>query len=453
MQVLFAKKVVFPLQEFLKRKNTLERAKELGQTQWLSAEGIKQLQFERLKRLLKFAYEHVPYYRRVFDEHGARSYRFQSLDDLRTIPYLTREMLRSEFNQLRADVPMRGVHQISTGGSSGSPVRILGDPNRNAFIDAARLRAHGWFNTDVGEREIVLWGSPIEITRQDRVRRIRDRLLNSRLLSAFTLEEQTLSSYVHEIIRFKPSKIYGYASALYVLAEYFKKSQRKPPNTLKVIFATAEPLFDFQRRTIEEVFGVKVAVEYGARDAGLMANECPRGRLHIPAEGMLIEIDNKPGVDYGEVIVTNLESRAMPLIRYRTGDVAEYDTDSCSCGRGLPILRAVQGRQTDFLLTRDGRLIHALAVIYILRERPEIEQFQVRQESLTKVVIRIVRRMELQPNIQEQIIRDLKHVLGSGMEVDLLLSSAIDTSPSGKFRYVVSDVARSYFETALEASS
>jgi phenylacetate-CoA ligase len=116
-------------------------------------------------------------------------------------------------------------------------------------------------------------------------------------------------------------------------------------------------------------------------------------------------------------------------------------------------LRAVQGRQTDFLLTRDGRLIHALAVIYILRERPEIEQFQVRQESLTKVVIRIVRRMELQPNIEEQIIRDLKHVLGSGMEVDLLFSSAIDSSPSGKFRYVVSDVARSYFETALEASS
>jgi phenylacetate-CoA ligase len=453
VRVLFAKRIVFPLQEFIKGKNTLVRAKSLERSQWLARERIRELQFDRLKEHLDFAYQHVPYYRKLFDEHGTQPNRIQNFNDFRKIPCLTRETLRSEFDRLRANTLIRGIQRITTGGSSGLPVTILVDPNRNSFIDAARLRAQRWFEADVGEREIVLWGSPIEVTRQDRIRNLRDRLLNSRLLSAFNLEKRNLSAYVEEISRFRPSKMYGYASALYVLAEHFKKSKRTPPDSLKVIIATAEPLFEFQRRTIEEVFGAKVAVEYGARDAGLVANECPGGGLHIAAEGMLVEVDSEPGGSASEVIVTNLDSRAMPLIRYRTGDIAENEENLCRCGRGLPTLKSVQGRQTDFLLTRDGRLIHALAVIYVLRERPEIKQFQVQQESLTEVTVRIVPQTELQLGAEETIIKDLKVVLGTDMEIKLISCPFIASSPSGKFRYVVSDVARSYFDDSLKASS
>ena len=439
----FARNVVFPLQERIKGKNTHAILRELEQSQWLPANRVHELQFDRLKSHLEFAYQHVPYYRHVFDEHGIQPDRIRDFTDFQRIPFLTRESLRHHFENLRATAPIRGLQKLSTGGSTGVPVTVLVDPIRNSFIDAARLRSHRWFDADIGVREVVLWGSPIEITRQDRIRCVRDRLLNSRLLSAFNMGETSLASYSDFIASYQPVKIYGYASALYLLARYFREAKRRPPRSLKVIFATAEPLFDFQRQTIEEVFGVKVAVEYGARDAGLMANECPNGGLHIPAEGMVVEIERYDSDTTGEIVVTNLYSRAMPIIRYRTGDVGTLGSEPCSCGRGLPLVKKVEGRQTDFITTSDGRVIHALAVIYVLRECPEIEKFQVVQESIDKLTATIVPRANLESAVRKKIGHDLQRVLGSSMEINIVTAQEIAATASGKYRYVVSKVAAS----------
>jgi phenylacetate-CoA ligase len=450
MYPFLARRVVFPLQERLKGKSTLSLLKELERSQWLPAGRMQELQFDRLKQQLEFAYHHVPYYRRLFDEHGTPPHRINDFTDFHRIPFLTRETLRAQFDTLRSRLRIRGVQKISTGGSTGSPVAVLIDPVRNSFIDAARLRSHRWFDADLGVREIVLWGSPIEITRQDYIRSMRDLLLNSKLLSAFNLGERNLLTYCETIIRYRPVKMYGYASALYLLARYFRRAKLRPPQSLKVVFATAEPLFDFQRRTIEEVFGVKVAVEYGARDAGLMANECPSGGLHISAEGMVVEIERSNSEVLGEVVVTNLHSRAMPIIRYRTGDVGELGAEPCPCGRGLPLLKKIDGRQTDFIMTPDGRVVHALAVIYVLRECPQVEKFQVIQDSIDNLTVTIVPRAELQVAVRERIVHDLQRVLGTEMQIDLVISSVIPSSASGKFRYVVSKIAASHLST-LEA--
>lgn len=438
MHPFIAGRVLFPIQERLKGKSTYAFLNELERSQWFPAGRIEELQFGRLKQHLEFAYQHVPYYRRLFDENETQPHRIKDLTDFHRVPFLTRELLRDQFESLRASPTIRRVQKMSTGGSTGSPVAVLVDPIRNSFIDAARLRSHRWFDADMGAREIVLWGSPIEVTRQDYIRYFRDRLLNSRLLSAFNMGEANLAKYTEILLKYQPVKMYGYASALYLLAQYFRKAKQRPPKSLKVIFATAEPLFDFQRKTIEECFGVRVAVEYGARDAGLMANECPDGGMHIPAEGMIIEVNRSGSNQAGEIIVTNLHSRAMPIIRYRTGDVGELASDPCSCGRGLPLLKKVEGRQTDFIMTRDGRVIHALAVIYVLRECPQVEKFQVVQDSMDKLTVTIVPRMELQSTVREQIIHDLQKVLGTTTEISLVTASEILTTASGKFRYVIS---------------
>jgi phenylacetate-CoA ligase len=292
----------------------------------------------------------------------------------------------------------------------------------------------------------VLWGSPIEITRQDCIRHARDHLLNSRLLSAFHMGKTALAKYSDIIVRYGPVKMYGYASALYLLARYFQETKRKPPPSLKVVFATAEPLFDFQRKVIQDVFGVRVAVEYGARDAGLMANECPAGGLHIPAEGMVVEIERSGSDVTGEIIVTNLYSRAMPIIRYRTGDVGELGTEPCPCGRGLPLLKKVEGRQTDFLVATDGHILHALAVIYILREMATVKEFQVIQERLDRIVVRVVPEASFSKGDESSIVRKVRHLLGDNVEVVVDLTTEIPRLPSGKFRYVTSHVATAYIE-------
>jgi len=441
MHPAIVRRVLYPAHERLKGKPTFQWLQRLEGTQRWSRERLLDYQAERLRLLMAFAVRHVPYYARVFAEHGMSPGDVRTPEDLRRLPFLTRAGLREHFGALRARAPRRGVQRIATGGSTGEPVAILVDMARMGFGEGSRLRAHRWFGIEPGEREIVLWGSPIELGRQDAVRTVRDWLLNSRLLSAFDLSETALARYVAAIRQYRPAKMYGYASAIYLLARYIEATGTRPPIGLKAIFTTAEPLFDFQRKTIQAVFQCPVAVEYGARDAGLIANECPDGRLHIPIEGMHVEIADPDAHGVGEIVVTVLDSHVFPIVRYRTGDVGSLDTSACPCGRGLPSLRAVEGRQTDFLVTPDGRCLHALAVIYPLREMSGIASFQVVQNAADRVNVSIVPGAGFREGDGELVKSSLRTVLGRAVAVDVRTVTAIERTRSGKFRYVVSHVA------------
>jgi phenylacetate-CoA ligase len=446
MHPFVVRKLIFPLHERLKGKSTYARLAEIEQSQWMAQEALLDLQFRRLKQHLEFAYREIPYYTRLLDAHALQPHRIDSLADFARVPFLTKDIIRKEFERLQPTRKRSRVQWMSTGGSTGAPVTILIDAERTAFTDACRMRAHRWYGVDVGSREIVLWGSPIELTKQDHVRMLRDRLMNSRLLSAFNMGEKSLAEYAKTVNDYRPEKLYGYASAIFLLAAYMKKTGRNLRVSPKAVFATAEPLFDFQRKTIEEVFQCPVSIEYGARDAGLIALECPSGGLHIAAEGMIVEIDRAGREGLGEIVITNLYSFAMPIIRYRTGDVGEFDDTPCPCGRLLPRLKRVEGRQTDFLVAEDGRLIHALAIIYVMREIPIVKEFQVTQESLRRLVIHVVAESSLPANERKTIERKAKHLLGHHVDVVIQEMSSIPVSPSGKFRYVISRVADSYLK-------
>lgn len=451
MHPYLVRNILFPLQERLKGKSTYARLGELEQSQWADPQALLQLQFRQLKHHLEFAYREVPYYTRLLDEHSLPPQRIQSLADFARIPGLTKDIIRKDFARLQPPRLPAGVQKMSTGGSTGAPVTFLVDPKRTAFTDACRIRAHRWYGVDVGSPEIVLWGSPIELTRQDYIRMARDRLMNSWLLSAFDLGEPSLAQYADTVDERRPEKIYGYASAIYVLADYLKKIGRRPRFAPKVIFTTAEPLFDFQRQVIEAVFGCPVSVEYGARDAGLIALQCPSGGLHIPAEGMLVEIDGAAADGGGEIVVTNLHSYAMPIVRYRTGDIGRLDSGPCPCGRALPRLKSVEGRQTDFLVAQDGRRLHALAIIYVLREIPAIQSFQVIQESLNRLVVRIVAASAIEAAHRQTIEAKAKILLGADVDVTIEELASIPLTASGKFRYVISNVAESHLDGRREA--
>jgi phenylacetate-CoA ligase len=446
MHSIIVNKIVFPLQEFVKRKPTFQYWDELERSQWLSPAELSQLQLRRLVEQLAFAYHQVPYYRGLFDKLGLKPEEIGSLRDFERIPFLEKEVIRSSRDDLQPKTRVLGTHKMSTGGSTGSPVTVFVDRSRAAFTDAVRMRAHRWFGVDVGAREIALWGSPIEMGRQDWLRNVRDRFVNSRFLAAFNMSEERMAEYGNFIQKYRPVKMYGYASAFYLLAEFLKGKNWRSPSELKVIFVTAEPLYEFQRRTIEDVFECAVAVEYGARDAGLMANECPNGGLHIPAEGMLIEIDSPDATGLGELVATNLFSNAMPIIRYRTGDMGRMLREPCPCGRALPRLESIEGRRTDFLMTPSGRVIHALAIIYPLRESPFVKQFQVVQETLDKVVLRVVPGAKLSSVERQKLMQNAKGALGGGIEIVIESVDEIPRLASGKYRYVVSNVADRYIK-------
>ena len=445
-------RVVFPMHERLKGKPTHRILTELDASQWLAPERVRELQFRRLKRHLEFAYREVPYYQRLLDEHQLQPNRIQSPEDYARIPCLTKDIIRSRFAELQPRRQGRGVKRVSSGGSTGSPVTVLVDPVRAAFTDAARLRTHRWFGVDMGARELVLWGSPIELGRQDHLRSLRDRLLNSRLVSAFDLGAEGLDRCSELLRRYRPEKLYGYASALALLASGLLRRGRLGPSPgVRAVFATAEPLYDFQRRLIEQAFGCPVSVEYGCRDGGLVAMQCPSGSLHIAAEGMMVEVMPEEG-GRGELVLSNLESWAMPIIRYRTGDVGALHRDICACGRGLPVLGSVEGRRTDFLVTPSGKVMHALAAIYVLREEPTVRQFQIIQEEVDHVSVRIVPDGELTTAARQRVLSGLSGLFDGEATIDIELTSEI-AHASGKHRYVISHVAERRLNDLLGAVS
>lgn len=450
MHAAFVKHVVFPLHERVKGLDTLAWLDQLERNQRLTSSALQELQFRDLRALVDFAYEYVPYYRTLLDEHELPPRRIQSPADFAGVPALTKDLIRRHFDALQPRMRRRRTQRISTGGSTGAPVSVLVDAERNAVTQACRLRVHRWFGLDIGVREVVLWGSPIELTRQDRVRRLRDWLVNSRLVSAFDLGEASLARAVRLLRHQRPLKLFGYASALYLLARYLQRTGFRPGGRWpRAVFATAEPLFEFQRVAIAEAFGCAVGTEYGAREAGLIAGECPEGGLHVHADAIVVELEPTADSRLGEVTVTNLHSYAMPLIRYRTGDIAAAEVAPCRCGRALPMLGRVEGRTTDFLVTPDGRVMHALAAIYVLREVPEVREFQILQDRLDRLRVSVVPEPQWTPAVTARIVLGLHRLLGDRVSIEVDLVVSIDRPPSGKHRYVISDVANAALEQLL----
>ncbi|HKY02157.1 MAG TPA: phenylacetate--CoA ligase family protein [Burkholderiales bacterium] len=437
---------VFPIQERVKHHTTVSARKALEASQWLKSVALEEMQLRRLRGLLAHAEMHVPYYRERFGQLDFKSEDVRALSDLQKLPFLTKALIRANTDALKSE-NAQGLARFNTGGSSGEPLTFYIGSERVSHDVAAKWRATRWWDVDIGDPEIVLWGSPIELGAQDRVRLLRDRLMRTRLLPAFEMSENKLEQFVTEIRTTRPRMLFGYPSALARIASYAKnKGVRMNDLNIRVAFVTAERLYPEQRGIIETVFGCKVANGYGGRDAGFIAHECPHGGMHITAEDIIVEtIDAQgrstpPGVA-GEIAVTHLATKDFPFIRYRTGDVGVLDQSLCACGRGLPLLKEIQGRTTDFVVASDGTVMHGLALIYVLRELEEIEAFKIVQESIDYTRVLVVARAGFDAATEEAIVRGLRKRLGEMVRITVEKVQELPSERSGKMRYVQSHVA------------
>ncbi len=437
--------VLFPIHERLKRHDTVAVRAALEQSQWFSADELEALQSRRLQRLIREAYDKTDYYRQLLDNAGIAPADIRCADDLSTLPFLTKSLIREHTDGLKARDAV-GLARFNTGGSSGEPLIFYIGNERVSHDVAAKWRATRWWGVDIGDPEIVIWGSPVELGAQDRIRVWRDRMMRSHLIPAFEMSETNLDSFVEQIRRIRPAMLFGYPSSLSVIARH-AEAKGVPLDDLgiRVAFVTSERLYEQQRADIERVFGCPVANGYGGRDAGFIAHQCPAGGMHITAEDIIVEIvDNEgrvlPPGEAGEVVVTHLATRDFPFIRYRTGDVAVRDVQPCSCGRGLPLLKEIHGRTTDFIVAADGTLMHGLALIYVLREQPSVAAFKIIQESpgLTRVLI--VPGEGYSAEVEATVREGLQKRLGEGVEIRIEPVDEIPRERSGKFRYVVSKV-------------
>lgn len=441
--------LVFPLQEKLKKHDTVTVRHAMEESQWWARGRLEEYQLESLRKLLSHAETHVPYYRELFARNSFDSTGVRSLHDLRLLPFLTKPLIRANTEALKSE-RAEDLARFNTGGSSGEPLVFFIGRERVSHDVAAKWRATRWWDVDIGDREIVLWGSPIELGAQDRIRLLRDRLMRTRLLPAFEMSDEKLAHYSATIRAMRPRMLFGYPSALARVA-VFAKSRGLVMNNLgiRVAFVTAERLYPEQRELIQNVFGCKVANGYGGRDAGFIAHECQHGGMHITAEDIIVETiraDGSPTAtgEAGEIVVTHLATKDFPFIRYRTGDVGVLDEGFCACGRGLPMLKEIQGRSTDFVVARDGTVMHGLALIYVLRELPGIEAFKIVQESIDHTRVLLVPGAGYSEEIAVRVRAGLRERLGAEVDVSVEMVREIPLEASGKMRFILSRV-----ETAI----
>lgn len=443
----FTAGLVFPLHERLKHHSTVAVRRGLERSQWWEAPQLQALQLQRLRALLQHAGTQVPYYAALFRRLGFDPGAVQSLADLQRLPLLTKAEIRAHTEDLKSR-QAQGLSRFNTGGSSGEPLVFFIGKERVSHDVAAKWRATRWWGVDIGDPEIVVWGSPIELGAQDRVRQLRDKLLRTELLPAFEMSETKLDGMLGAVRRRRPKMLFGYPSALSHIARHAQaRGQRMDDLGLKVAFVTSERLYDEQRAVIERVFGCPVANGYGGRDAGFIAHQCPHGGMHLTAEDIIVEIVDAQGRvlppgQAGEIVVTHLATKDFPFIRYRTGDVAVLDDARCACGRGLPMLKEIQGRSTDFVVAADGTVMHGLALIYVLRDLPGVQGFKIVQHSLQRTEVQVVPGPGFDPQAQPPAIAQaFQRRLGAQVQVDVRLVEAIAPEKSGKFRYVVSHVS------------
>jgi phenylacetate-CoA ligase len=460
MSPALVKYLVLPAHEKLLGRKTLRYLRQIEQSQWWPHRFLQGLQEAKLRLLLMHAHAQCPFYRQRLAEAGIDPWRAR-LGDLVRLRPITKSEIAEHADEIVDKGQASDLIDYSTGGSTGAPLVFKIDRRRQASDQAARARTRRWFGIDLGQRELYLWGSPVELTAQDCFRSLRDRLANHRLLDAFHMTKRSMSRYLTEIERFDPVHLFGYPSSLARLFQFARDIGRplRAPS-LRAIFVTGEFFDRADRAVIEEAAAVPVADGYGSREGGFVAHQCPLGAYHVTMESHIVELldtKDRPVAEgeNGEITLTHLDAFGMPFIRYRTGDMARRagaDAPPCPCGRGLETLVAIEGRRTDMLRTADGGHTHGLSVIYVLREVGAIRQFKIAQRPNLDLDVSMVLRRELTRKERDSIASQLKKRIGGDIAVRFNVVERIESDRSGKYRHVVGSPAMEAGDTLVPQS-
>lgn len=436
------------------RDNSWARLRELRYWERQSHAANKKYQWDRLKALLRHADEYVPYYRSAFATARINSHEGVTYEEFLSLPLLSKDIIRARFEELKStDLSARKWWLNSSGGSTGEPIQLVQDSSYHDFMAAVKLLFDAWTGYKTGERRALLWGSERDllIGRERLKHRISRWLRNECWLNAYRMPPDRLIDYVNAINRFQPTQILAYVESIWELSLFIERNQIDV-HSPRAVMTSAGTLHDDMRADIERVFRAPVYNRYGSREVGDVACECERREgLHICIPTHFVEVLRPDGTpaelgEVGEVVITHLTNYAMPLIRYRIGDMAAWSETSCSCGRGWPVLKTVVGRVTDQFRTRDGRVVDGRAISGLIRRLPFIRRYQVVQETfesmrlLIEPVVGVDVDSDYVKNGMAQVVHAVRNIMGREVQVQLKIVDEILPTKSGKYRYLISNV-------------
>jgi len=407
----------------------------LLRNQWLSPERLRKLQDRKLRRLVRHAYDNVPYYRRLFDGAKLKPEDIRTVDDLERVPITTKEQFQGTplSERLCRGIDPAGCEVIRTSGSTGLPLRLYRTPRECDMRVAAEARMlfaclKRPFPRFLGVtmRALPLAGG----------------LLRKGPWRTMRVNPGLGPKRIAEIARrFRPHVLWGYPSRLHLLA---RTMQEEPggPIRIETAITGSETLDPAERADIGRIFGAEVFDAYGAHEFGRIGWECRRHTgVHLCTDSYVVEVVRsgrrvKPG-EPGEAVVTALDLRAMPMIRYLLGDIFAVSEERCPCGRGFPLVKAIEGRRDDVVTLPDGRILSSRDLSEPVYDIPGVKQFKVIQDRPDHVVVEIVRTRDFPPDGVERL-QKFYHERQPALKMTVRFVSNIPRDPSGKLRKIIS---------------
>jgi phenylacetate-coenzyme A ligase PaaK-like adenylate-forming protein len=442
MLTWLSKHVFFPLWELKDGAHRLHHLRELSASQWLTGEQINQRQWERVRAAVKYAFEHCLYYQKSFVAAGFDG-SLRTTADFQRLPLLTKREIRQNADALlSSEFRREDLVEARTGGSTGTALTLYFDEECQEVRNAAAMRSDGWAGWDIGMKVAAVWGNPpVADTLKKRLRnRLLDRII---YLDTMSIDDVSVRRFVHEWRREKPRMIFGHSHSIYLLALFLRRfgiDDQRP----RGIITTSMMLLEPERRLIEEVFACEVTNRYGCEEVGLIASECEQHRgLHLNADHVLVEFLREDGTaampgEEASIVVTDLVNRGMPLIRYRVEDLGVPSHQQCPCGRGLPIMERVTGRQADFLKRPDGSLVAGVSLVErTLTAIPGIEQMQLVQNDLHHVCAKVVSDSYFDDTSEHKLRDELQRVFGAGTTIEIERVAGLEQTRAGKYRFAV----------------
>lgn len=434
-------RILLYVYDWLNTRNLLNEYENLTKAPLYNLMFIHDYQQNRLKAIIDYVARNVFFYRGIWKECQIDNNMTSPVEIINKLPILTKDLLNSKFDDFLSDEyrNSKNIHFYYTGGSTGQPSKIAVDKN---YMDNRWAMVYynlTWVGYKLGDCHGFVYGSNLDAKEQVSFRqRAQHWLMNSFQVNAFFLNNSDLKGFANKCLKRKPRFIIGYASALFEFARYTERNGL--PICFDFIESTAEYLSSEMKHKIEEVFHCKVYDRYGCREVGNIAHECKfRDGLHINWQNVYIEIINKgkyPWLDpeYGDIVVTCLKNKSMPLIRYFIGDLGKIDYSVCRCGMESPRLYLGGTRSVDILYTSDGTMVSASPLSLTTRDLYSIKKIQYIQKKINQLELNIITDHSDDNNIRMVLNDRLKKIFGNEVEIQFNFVDEIARELSGKYR-------------------
>jgi phenylacetate-CoA ligase len=414
-------------------------------SQWTSYNSQEEIQEKQLKYLIDFVYNNVPYYHKLFNNLKLEPSDIGSVTDLEKLPILTKTIIRNNWEDFKpVNLNHMKYYTNSTGGTSGTPFKYRLLKKDRFFSGAMLYRGWGYAGYELGDKMAFLAGSSLDVgPKPFFIKKVHEISRNIRKMSSFDMSRNDMKQYADTINSFKPLFLRGYASSINFFANFLNENNIAVSSP-QAIYTTAEKLLPHMRKNIENVFSCEVYDGYGLNDGGISAYECPEHNgLHIDTERSIMEIVDESGSQIedgvGKILATSLHNFAMPFIRYDTGDMGHIIDDECGCGRDSKLLEEVIGRQQEMLITPEGKNIHGEFFTHIFWETHGIKEFQVVQEHLNKLTIKIIPEADF----DEKNLNTIKWYINkksTEWNVDFKIVNEIERTKAGKYKFIISEL-------------